>query len=579
MSTSGGGFAASGLLQGFAQAYTQARIRATQMEVEQRHGLASTLMQLYPNARPEAQADIAQRLLSIYSTPPGKKLDKKISDIGSLGASAAQANNPGASPAGQQAAQSATSAGTSATQGQISAMPPPGATGAAPAPSTPGIPPPPDLGPVASGAGAPGGAVPIQGQTIPAPPAYSPLLSPVEKNQMEAAHITATERAKTQAEIDARRQIADSIPGLTPEQRANVISGHMIIPTSHGQLKTFIGSDGQPVGGFWDPLSKTAQDMNGNVIPNAREWHTGGGFWGKTTPQMAAIGVPPNPLDVGRYPMGQKDPQFIKDVQEYGKRVNDLTVTNQAKIAGVRGESIAYGRAKYMQIPVMERDPETGEPTATYASALQIANNPSAFTPLVEGDKLMMKNAVFEDIKGAAGNLRKAISDNPVQFSAGQIAKMTAAMDADPSGGLLHSSITNLIQAGGKDSLTTQQQAVAIAMQQAYENAYALRSVAGFGSGSDELRRAIRATLPGPSSPKDYALKQLTAFEQQVGRLQRGVVSVPLRNTPPPSSANAPAPPKNAKNIPNPPAGSPEEEAVRVQALIKKHSQQTQAPQ
>jgi len=203
MSTSGGGFAASGLLQGFAQSYTQARIRATEMEVAQRHGLASTLMQLYPNARPEAQQDIAQRLLSIYSTPPGKKLDKKIGDISSLGASAAQANNPGASPAGQQAAQGATNAQTASAQGQISAAPPPGAAAAAPPPSTPGIPPPPYI--AASGAPGPQG-VPLQGQTIPAPPRYSPLLLPEERNQQNAAATEAVERAKISGETKARQE-------------------------------------------------------------------------------------------------------------------------------------------------------------------------------------------------------------------------------------------------------------------------------------------------------------------------------------------------------------------------------------
>ena len=424
----------------------------------------------------------------------------------------------------------------------------------------------------------PGQPAALTGQptAIPAPPPSSPFYSPEEHAQIAAHAAGAMESAKLQAGYEERLKIADSIPGLTPEQRANVLSGHMIIPTSHGQLKTFIGPDGQPVGGFWDPLSKTAQDMNGNVIPNAREWHTGGGFWGRTTPQMAAVGVPPNPLDIGKYPQGVKDPQFLKDVQDYGRKVNDLTLKNQLATAAARGESYAYGRAKYMQIPVLAPDPQTGEPSATYASALQIASNPSAYTPLVEGDKLMMKNAVFEDIKGAAANLHKAITANPVQFSAGQIAQMTAAMDADPSGGILHSTISNLVQAGGKDSLTPQQQAVAVAMQQAYENAYALRSVAGFGTGSDELRRAIRATLPGPSSPKDYALKQLTAFEQQVGRLQRGVVNVPLRppsSTTPASSSAIPPPPGKGIVVKDP-TGKPhtfdtQEQADKFSALIK----------
>src|SRR5438067_11167210 len=103
---------------------------------------------------------------------------------------------------------------------------------------------------------------------------------------------------------------------------------------------------------------------------------------------------------------------------------------------------------------------------------------------------------------------------SPEGFSAGQIARMTTAMRDDPSGALLGSTIQNLTTAGAKDAMTPQQRALAIAINQAYENAYALRSVAGFGQGSDQLREAIRSALPGPSSPKGYALQQLTAFEQ-----------------------------------------------------------------
>lgn len=268
MSTSGGGFAASGLLQGFAQAYTQARVRATQMEVEQRHGLASTLMQLYPNARPEAQADIAQRLLQIYSTPPGKKLDKKISDIGSLGAAAAQANAPGATPAGQQAAQTATNAQTASTQGQINAQPAPGAAAPAPPPSMPGIPPPPDLGPVAGGAGAPAGAVPLQGQTIPKPPAYSPFLSPTERNQQTAA----AEESQIRAQIGTRRKIGEDM-GLTGDEltRFSLGAPPLISRGQHIQIED-PAHPGQPTLATYDPLQQAYIGQNGQVIQNAKPW-------------------------------------------------------------------------------------------------------------------------------------------------------------------------------------------------------------------------------------------------------------------------------------------------------------------
>ena len=240
-------------------------------------------------------------------------------------------------------------------------------------------------------------------------------------------------------------------------------------------------------------------------------------IWGKLTPQMAAVGVPPDPKD---YALGMKDPKFLSDVKDYGKKVTDLTQQGQKEVAAARGESYALGRARYMQIPILTSD-ENGQPKAGFATALDIAKNPMGYQPMAEGDKLLMKNAVFQDIQGASKNLKTALNKMPEGFSTEQIASMTAAMDADPSGGLLSQAIGNMARAGAKDHLSNEQQATAIAMQQAYENAYALRSVAGLGQGSDELRRAIRATLPGPTSPKGYALNQLTAFDQQVSRLSR----------------------------------------------------------
>jgi hypothetical protein len=251
--------------------------------------------------------------------------------------------------------------------------------------------------------------------------------------------------------------------------------------------------------------------------------------FGKLTPEMAAVGVPPDPKN---YPLGINDPTFRKDVQQYGQAVSDLKQSNAMALARARGESSAYGRAKYMQVPVLDQDTQS----PSFKSPLEIAQNPTSYVPLNEGDKLMMKNAVFEDIKGAAGNLRTAITNNKEGFTASQVAQMNAAMRDDPTGGLLKSTIDQLTKAGVKDHMTDAQQAQAVAMQQAYENAYALRSVAGFGSGSDQLRAAIKATLPSASSPPGYAMKQLTAFEQQVDRLGRGVANVKLK----PPAASAP---------------------------------------
>ena len=268
MSTSGGGFAASGLLQGFAQAYTAARIRATQMDIEQRHGLAQTLMQLYPNARPEAQADIAQRLLQIYSTPPGKKLDKGIGDVTTLGRAAAQANAPGATPQGQQAAQAATARQTQnvnqliASQGAApQAIPaPPGPAGVGPAPEIVGATP---------GTGAQGGGFQLQTPKVPPPPQYSPLLSPEERNQLAAAQITSQKEAELRAELNVRSQEAERI-GLKPgtPQYENFVAGRMLTPFGRQQQEWFITPDGKQIALNHDSVTGQYTDPNTNEIVN-----------------------------------------------------------------------------------------------------------------------------------------------------------------------------------------------------------------------------------------------------------------------------------------------------------------------
>jgi len=51
--------------------------------------------------------------------------------------------------------------------------------------------------------------------------------------------------------------------------------------------------------------------------------------WGKLTPEMAAVGVPPNPDDKQSYPLGRKDPKFQADVQAYGGAVTALNRKTQ----------------------------------------------------------------------------------------------------------------------------------------------------------------------------------------------------------------------------------------------------------
>jgi hypothetical protein len=107
-----------------------------------------------------------------------------------------------------------------------------------------------------------------------------------------------------------------------------------------------------------------------------------------------------------------------------------------------------------------------------------------------------------------------------------------------------HAAIDQLIASGALGTLTPDQQDFLIATRQLSENAMAMRSILGAGQGSEDMRNAIRETLPTLLSPdKSFALRQLDAFDKTIARLHRGVPNVPLNEKPfPPAGAGAGAP-------------------------------------
>jgi hypothetical protein len=202
------GSAVGGLLQGFAQSYNAARQRRLDFDTQQRHQLASTLLTLYPQAKPEAQADIAQRVLQIYSTPLGKKMDKGLSDISTLGQS--QAQQQGAASAaevaktmpGQTAAANAgIAAGAPQTTGQIGPQ----------LPGAPSLPLPPS-------------GLALQPPAQPAAPAastYSAWYTPEERAQLQAQAAGATSEAQISGQLEAHLRNFEKFkrdnPNATPQ--------------------------------------------------------------------------------------------------------------------------------------------------------------------------------------------------------------------------------------------------------------------------------------------------------------------------------------------------------------------------
>jgi hypothetical protein len=152
---------------------------------------------------------------------------------------------------------------------------------------------------------------------------------------------------------------------------------------------------------------------------------------------------------------------------------------------------------------------------------------PGRYVPAGEGAKALNKTALIEDIRGNIQQTRDSLNNAKMpEFTASQRAQIAIALGGkEPA-----SALSAAIRGGVLGNLTPEQQDYLINHAQLVENAMAMRSVLGAGQGSEDMRSAIKATIPGPNTPsKAYAQKQLDKFETVLNRLEQGVPNVPLR--------------------------------------------------
>lgn len=182
--------------------------------------------------------------------------------------------------------------------------------------------------------------------------------------------------------------------------------------------------------------------------------------------------------------------------------------------------SMARGQAYGANRPVQALDPTDNTVkymTAGKAEALGAA-------PAGAGAQIMSKQAQFKDIYSGIGNMRAAINGiGNEPLDAATIGKLTMAMrETDPT--VFHQAVDTIL---GTENLSPAQQDFIIATQQLNERALSLRNLAGMGNGSDQVRAAIRATLPSAKSG-DAAMmrKQLDAVTNLVDNLHTGVPNI-----------------------------------------------------
>ena len=156
----------------------------------------------------------------------------------------------------------------------------------------------------------------------------------------------------------------------------------------------------------------------------------------------------------------------------------------------------------------------------------QLKDNQDRYMPTATTAKALGQTALIEDIRGTVGDTRAAIKNLKTEFTPEVRAQMALVFKSrDPS-----SAWSQFWGGSWSKGLTPDQQDYLVKVQLLHENAMAMRSVLGAGQGSEDLRNAISATIPGASTPsKEFATKQLDSFEKVLNRLERGVPKVALR--------------------------------------------------
>jgi hypothetical protein len=141
--------------------------------------------------------------------------------------------------------------------------------------------------------------------------------------------------------------------------------------------------------------------------------------------------------------------------------------------------------------------------------------------------------------------LKRSVNNPQLSFDEASRLEVLKTLDTiDPKGAL-----QNLIGGQFGKSLNEAQQDFLADTLVLTEQMMAMRQVLGAGQGSEDLRRAIKATIPGAGTfNKQFALKQLDKTEKTLNRLSRGVLNVPLRDTGPTGAEGEVTPPAGGAN-------------------------------
>lgn len=213
----------------------------------------------------------------------------------------------------------------------------------------------------------------------------------------------------------------------------------------------------------------------------------------------------PVPSDFAK---GKSDPAYRTALANYGK--NAEKIKNEMASSGQISRAITWNEFR----PVQALD-GNGNLVWTYAkNAIS-----GGMSPAASGAAALSSTVQIQDIKVASNHFKDAIRTMDKPFTPDQVAKLTLATRTPDEG--MAREIFNTI---ATQDLTDKQQDFVVWMAQVNERAMSLRKIAGQGQGAEDLRGAIRHTIPAvQSGSKEMMLKQIGAFDNQVAILEKGI--------------------------------------------------------
>ena len=180
-----------------------------------------------------------------------------------------------------------------------------------------------------------------------------------------------------------------------------------------------------------------------------------------------------------------------EEAVKLGLNAQGFSEKQKEKLAAIRGESYARGRALYTFKDVT--DTQTGE--VREVSAMEMAKEPGRYTGASEQEKVSARDAVHESLTTNFKALEKSLDKLPNGLDTETQATLKLAMRS-PDPGLFETLIVNKIKQGAPDEVLQ----YLTNMKAMQEDVMVLRSVGGMGAGSDTMRNAMVALIPGPGT-------------------------------------------------------------------------------